>query len=313
ATLAAMRASADRPGLPLALAVALAMHASAFVAWPAHAQPRPSGAQPAKDLIQRGRELFEDQQYQESIQTLSGALVRPDNTLEQKIEIDRLLALDHITLGHHEEAENFVRALLAMQPGYELPKTESPRFRDFFAAARARWEAAGRPGLVTDQSPPGRVTLKHASPSEASPGAAVPLTASVDDPAHRAKAAALFYRTGARGPFTETAAQLSAGDGAVRATLPGSAVHAPYVAYYLLVTDAGGLPLAASGDADAPLRIPVTEAAHGWVLPVAIGGGVVGAAGIVLGSLALAGVFKGGGGGARGPQSTVTVGVMTFR
>jgi hypothetical protein len=108
-------------------------------------------------------------------------------------------------------------------------------------------------------------------------------------------------------------AQLSAADGGVRATLPGSAVRPPYVAYYLLVTDASGLPLAGSGDADAPLRIPVPEPTTGWVLPVAIGGGVVGATGIVLGSLALAGVFKGSAGGAARGQSTVSIGVMTFR
>jgi hypothetical protein len=282
---------------------------------PALAQPRPSGAQPSKDLVQRGRELFEDQQYQESIQTLSGALVRPDNTPDQKLEILRLLALDHITLGHAEEAENVVRALLSLQPGYELPKTESPRFRDFFAAVRARWEAAGRPGLVTDQGALRAVSLKHTSPSDAAPGSEVPLVASLDDPGHRAAAVQLFYRTGSHGAFTATAAQLSAADGDVRATLPSSAVHAPYVAYYLLVTDAQGLPLASRGDADAPLRIPVPEPASGWVLPVAIGGGVVGAAGIVLGSLALAGAFKssGGGSGSKGPSSTVNIGVMTFR
>ncbi|HEY3821065.1 MAG TPA: hypothetical protein VGL81_28065 [Polyangiaceae bacterium] len=309
-----MRARADRPVVPLALALVLAVQASTLAVLPALAQPRPSGAQPAKDLIQRGRELFDDQQYQESIQTLSGALVRPDNTLEQKIEIHRLLALDHITLGHNEEAENFVRALLSIQPSYELPRTESPRFRDFFAAARARWEAAGRPGLVTEQNPQRALTIKHSSPSEASPGREVPLRASVDDPGHRARAVELFYRAGSHGPFTATAAQLSPDDGAVRATLPGSAVQPPYVAYYLLVTDASGLPLAGSGDADAPLRIPVSEpSSGGWVLPIAIGGGVLGAAGIVLGSLALAGVFKGGASGAKGGQSTVSIGVMSFR
>jgi hypothetical protein len=39
------------------------------------------------------------------------------------------------------------------------------------------------------------------------------------------------------------------------------------------------------------LRIVVPEPSKGWVLPVAIGGGVLGAAAIV-GILALAGVFK---------------------
>ena len=286
---------------PLALAGVL--HA---VAGPALAQ-----APAAKDLVTRGRELFDDQRYEESIQTLSGALVRPSNTRDQKIEIYRLLALDHITLGHTEEAENFVRALLAAQPDYQLPKTESPRFRDFFAAARARWEADGRPGLVAPDAPASRVVMKHASPATAPAGAEVTLGASLDDPGHRVSRVKLFYRTGSTGKFTELAAGYTPADGSARATIPGSAVAPPYVAYYLLATDAGDVPVASSGDADAPLRIPVPDGARGWVLPVAIGGGVLGAAGIVVGSLALAGALKGSS-PARG-QSTVSIGVMSFR
>ena len=96
----------------------------------------------------------------------------------------------------------------------------------------------------------------------------------------------------------------------MHAVIPASAVKPPYVAYYLLATDARGVPLASSGDADAPLRIPVPEPSSGWVLPVAIGGGVLGVAGIVVGSLALTGAFKGS--AAKG-QSTVNIAVMSFR
>ncbi len=69
--------------------------------------PRPSGATNAatnqsQDLIARGQALFDDQRYQESIQTLSGALVRPNNTKDEKLEIYRLLALDYITLSRTE-------------------------------------------------------------------------------------------------------------------------------------------------------------------------------------------------------------------
>jgi hypothetical protein len=288
--------------LLLPLAFAAAVHQAAL---PALAQGQPH------DLIQRGRELFEDQQYEESIQTLSGAVVRPQNTLAQKIEIYRLLALDHITLGHKEEAENFVRALLALQPDYTLPRTESPRFRDFFAAVRAQWEAEGRPGLASEPSTaPKPVALKHASPSEAAAGSEVTLTATVDDPGHRTRQVELFFRAGSKGRFTEVTAQFAPADGSVRATLPATAVQPPYVAYYLLAKDAAGLPVASSGDADAPLRIPVPEPSKGWVLPVVVGGAVVGVAGVVFGSLALAGVFK----RSEAPaQSTVTIGVMTFR
>src|SRR5262245_15305622 len=125
------------------------------------APPAPAPA-PKRDLIQQAQLLFEEQQYEESIQTLTAALVRPNNTKQQKVEIYKLLALNLITLNRKEEAESAVRGLLAVQPDYELPKSESPRFRDFFAAAKTKWEAEGRPGLVKETEPtPAPVTMQH--------------------------------------------------------------------------------------------------------------------------------------------------------
>ena len=77
--------------------------------------------QTRKHVRNLGSALFDDQQYEESIQTLSGVLVRPNNTKAQKIEIYRLLALNYITLTHKEEAEGAVRGLLALEPTYALP------------------------------------------------------------------------------------------------------------------------------------------------------------------------------------------------
>jgi hypothetical protein len=265
------------------------------------AQPRPTAGQMAAqpqgslDPIQRGRDLFEDQRYEESIQSLSGALVRPNMTKEQKIEMYRLLALDHITLGDNDEAESFVRALLTLQPDYELPKSESPRFRDFFTNAKNKWEAEGKPGLLTDQSAQKPVGLRHRSPLEAESKARLILTAQVDDPDHRVGSVRLFFRTGVAGKFSEETTQYDPTTGTVRAIFPASAVRPPFVAYYLMARDKTGVPLAASGDADAPFRIVVPDPTPGWVLPVVVGGGVVGITGIVLGALAAGGAFSKGG------------------
>ena len=80
---------------------------------PAKAQPPASeGRGQPVDLIQKGQAQFDEQQYEESIQTLSAALLRPSNTQAQKVEIYRLLALNYITLGRKDEAENAVRGLL---------------------------------------------------------------------------------------------------------------------------------------------------------------------------------------------------------
>jgi hypothetical protein len=281
--------------------------------------PKPSGAvRQSQDLVARGQSLFDDQEYEESIQTLSGALVRPNNTKAQKLEIYRLLALNYITLNRKDEAEAAVRGLLAQEPSYELPARESPRFRDFFTAAKKKWEAEGRPGLATDgQGLVSPVRMRHVSPSQAKAHTQIDLTATLEDPGGRVKEVKLFHRVGSSGKFEEEQASL---DGArVSAAIPPDSVKGPIVEYYLEGLDAGGLPVVSRGDASAPLRIAIPEGGGGWVLPVAIGGGVLGAAAIV-GVLAAAGAFKSSSGGTEpnkggsppppgGSSSTVTVNV----
>jgi hypothetical protein len=267
-------------------ALLAAVHgAGAPLVSPAFAQGRPQ-----QDLVARGQQLFEDQQYEESIQTLSAALLRPSNSKAQKIDVYRLLALNYITLNRKDEAESAVRGLLAIEPSYALPPTESPRFRDFFTAVRTKWEEEGRPGLVKEtEAAPAAVSMKHASPSQVEASTQIDLTATLEDPGKRVMMVRMYYRTGSKGKFVEGDANVEGSH--VRATIPSSAVSPPLVEYYLQGFDKGGLPIVSRGDAAAPLRVAVPEASRGWVLPVAIGGGVLGAAAIV-GGLALAGVFK---------------------
>ena len=80
----------------LMLCAQLTLSSTASFAQPKPASKTAAPAQP-QDLIAKGRQLFEDQQYEDSIETLSGALLRPSNTKEQKVEIYRLLALNYIT------------------------------------------------------------------------------------------------------------------------------------------------------------------------------------------------------------------------
>jgi tetratricopeptide (TPR) repeat protein len=278
----------------------------------AQSAPGKAAAKPAApvDLIQKGQAQFDEQQYEESIQTLSAALLRPSNTPAQKVEIYRLLALDYITLGRKDEAENAVRGLLVQQPDYEIPAKESPRFRDFFAQARAKWEAEGRPGIAKEEPTQKPVVLKHGSPTQVEAGTTVELRARLDDPDGRTGSVKLYYRSGSKGDFEGALAEVD-GAASVHATIPGAAIKPPVVDYYFEVLDGSGSVIASRGDASSPLRIAVPEASSkGWVLPVAIGGGVLGAAAIV-GVLALAGVFKssGGGGGTTNGRGTSTVSI----
>ncbi len=293
------------------LCMLVCLHA-VVLAPPAFAQPGPKRtAATERDLIEKGQLQFDDQQYEESIQTLSAALLRPNNTPVQRVEVYRLLALNYITLGRQDEAENAVRGLLVQKPDYDIPAKESPRFRDFFAQARAKWEAEGRPGILKEQPVRKSVILKHSSPARVEAGTAVELRARLEDADRLTSRVKLFYRSGTKGEFTEARATVEGST--VRVSLPSAAIKPPVVDYYFEAVDSSGAFVAGRGDASSPLRIPVPEAtSKGWVLPVAIGGGVLGAAAIV-GVLALAGVFKSQGGSEPGPggrpMSTVTVNV----
>lgn len=220
---------------------------------------------------------------------LSGALVKPGNTKEQRIEIHRLLAFNYITLGRKDEAESAIRGLFAIEPTYALPASESPRFRDFFATVRDKWEDEGRPGLIVEPETIAPVSIQHTPRGETEAGQLLPISLRLDDPDDRIRTVKVFYRTGSRGSFQALDA-VKAGKSA-RALVPGPAVQPPFVDYYVAALDAGGQPIATKGDGNAPLRVVVPEASKAWVVPVVIGGSVL-AIGAVFGGLALAGVFK---------------------
>jgi hypothetical protein len=229
----------------------------------AFAQPgKAAPAAPAKagvtTLIQRGGELFDDQQYEESVQTLSAALMRPGTSVAEKIEIYRLLAYNYVTLKRTEEADAAVRGLLVLDESFTLPASESPRFRDFFSATRKRWEEEGKPGKVDDTKPKDvekLVRITHTSPAQVEPDTTIKLSGKLEDPDGRVRSVQLAYRTGAKGKFVTVSGTYVSGQ--FRAQIPAAAVKPPLVEYYLQATDKGGLPVASRGDAATPLRIAV--------------------------------------------------------
>ena len=265
------------------------------------AQP-PKGKSTTTTLIQRGSALFDDQAYEESIQTLSAALVRPGASEAEKIEVYRLLAYNFIILKRPDEADASVRGILVVDESFSLPPTESPRFRDFFAAAKRKWVEEGKPGKAAVGNAPAlekTIKMTHSSPPEIPAGSSVKLTGTLDDPDGRVRGVQLAYRTGASGKFLTVAATYTLGE--FRATLPGTAVKPPLIEYYLTATDKGGLPLISRGDAATPLRIVVPNeggAVRSPFLWVPVGLTVAG--GAVLAAFFLT-RSKGG--------STVTVGV----
>ena len=240
-------------------ALVAACHA-AVIAGPAGAAlAQTPGKSAVVTLIQKGSALFDDQAYEESIQTLSAALVRPGASELEKIEIYRLLAYNFIILKRTDEADAAVRGILVLSEGFSLPPTESPRFRDFFATAK-KWVAEGKPGKAV--AGPAAVVEKpikmaHASPAQVPANASVKLGGSVDDPDNRVRGVQLGYRTGTSGKFITLAATYTLGE--FHAQIPGLAVKPPLIEYYLAAVDKGGLPVASRGDAGTPLRIVVPK------------------------------------------------------
>ncbi len=294
---------------------ALALGAAA-IPLPSDAMAQPKGGQPApaaktdiKGLIQRAQEFFDDQRYEESIQTLSAALLRPGTSVEDRIEIYRLLAFNYITINRAEEADAAARGILVLQEDFALTSKVSPRFRDFFTKARATWEEEGKPGKEEAAAAPPVVAIRHAPPVQVEPGTVVKVEGTVEDPASGVSEVKLFFRGGGAAKFVEK--PLAYSMGSFRGQLPQNVVQPPVVEYYLLAVDAKGLPLASRGDADAPLRIAVPEPQDDsiFVSPwfwIPVGVLVVGG---VIATAVILGTTEDGTGPQQTPTSTVIIGV----
>ncbi len=267
---------------PVALALALS---SAWlvpsVAVETASAQRGGRADTTQSIIERGQSEYDDLRFQEALQTFSAALVRAGNTPADLARIYHYLALTYLSLDRREEAEGAYRSLLGLAPDTIPGSDLSPRFREFFTEVRSRWEADGRPGLP----PPAPVSIVHRSPAQAEREHAVTLTATLEDPDHRARGLVLAYRQGTNAVFQRIDCGQNE-EGEYVATIPADAVSPPLVEYYFEALDAGGLPLAGRGDVAAPLRIAV-PAAEGDITSepafwVAIAGG---AAALIAGAI----------------------------
>ncbi|NUP06156.1 MAG: hypothetical protein HOW73_08870 [Polyangiaceae bacterium] len=290
--------SASRWRTSLLFACALGVASTSTIVTPAEAGPRKpvrvaqAGPAPKRSsvssVIQKGRDMYDDARYEESIQTLSGVVVRSDATKEERIEAYKLLAFNNIALGKNEEADAFARALFVLEETFELPKTESPRFRDFFDKAKKQWEADGKPGKAKEgEGAPEKtaVAVKHTPAAQIESGTALKIEGKIDDPDVVVEKVQLYYRSGAKGKFAQKSLAYSMG--AFRGEIPAASVTPPLLEYYVLALDKAGLPLAGRGDADTPLRVVVPEESTSVVespwfwIPI----GAVVVTGVVLGAV----------------------------
>ncbi|MCB9596382.1 MAG: tetratricopeptide repeat protein [Sandaracinaceae bacterium] len=244
----------------------------------------PASVEAQNPLIRQGQEQYDELRFEEALQTLSAALVRSGNTAQQYATIYRLLAFTYLALGREEEASGAYQSMLPLDPDHTLGDEVAPRTRQFFDNVRTEWDAAGRPGTASPETPGASVEIRHRSPPEAERETEVPLTANVEDPGSRVSQLVLAYRQGTSAVFTRLDTVLE-GDGAYHATIPASDVAPPLVEYYFEALDAQGLPIAARGDVAAPLRIAVPEPGGNvleewwfWtIIGVVVAGGIVAA------------------------------------
>ena len=265
----------------------------------------PAAASAQNPLIERGVGEYDEVRFEEALQTLSAALVRAGNTSAEQEQIYRYLALTYLALGRQEEASGAWRALLGLAPDTQAGSDVSPRFRTFFDGVRTQWEADGRPGTA----PARAVSIGHRSPPQADRGTQVTLEATLEDPDRRAASLVLAYRQGTSAVYRRVDCERAA-DGTFTATIPGNDVSPPLVEYYFEALDGNGLPVAALGDVDAPLRIAVPAPGGDIVAEplfwVGIGGGVVVAA-VAIGLGVYFGTQGGGAGNVNGTL-VITIG-----
>jgi hypothetical protein len=277
--------------------------ASVSITRPAHAE---GGKQAVRSLITKGQDQFDEQMYEESIQTLSAALMRPGIAKGEKIEVYRLLAYNYITLQRDEEADAAVRGLLVLDPSFELPESESPRFRDLFKEVRSKWEEEGKPGLRSEEAPtrPTSVSIKHASPAQVEAATDISLTGTIDDGEAVVSQVKIYYRASGEEKYLSMRAGY-----AVRrftATLPAEIVEPPLVEYYIEALDEAGLPVAGRGDAAAPLRIAVPDETSWYTSPWFW----VPVSTVVVGSVIVIAAVLSTGGEEETTTSTVTIAVF---
>jgi hypothetical protein len=253
------RARAARFALSLALVAAGHLTVATVAPQVALAQGKIS----TQKLIDQAKEKFDDQQYDESIQKLSAALLRSDVTKAQKIEIYRWLAYNYIVLKQDDSARTALFALYALDEDYALPKTESPKFREPFEKYKKQWIDEGKPGQAKTEKPLPAVVLKQIPPAEAPHDQSIAVTGSIEDTGKRVAKITLFYRTGSSGKFLELPCTIDGGS--YKATIPATAVKPPIVEYYVQASDNGGLAIATRGDAETPLRVAVQAEKEGSI------------------------------------------------
>ena len=240
----------------------------------------PALAEVDSPLVKKGVAAYADLDYAKAVQLLEQAR-KESLTREEKIVTFQTLAMAHVGLGQMQEARSDFQRLLRIEPSFQLDRSVAPKVRAVFEEAKTQVATSGRP----TQSGLPEVNPTITPTSRIKEG--MPVTVQVSYPGGVAQRMALFHRRAGTAAYSKLL--VDGKNGQFEATIPGLAVQAPGLDYFLTLLDDGGADVAAAGSLAAPRTLAVAKVekavyAKGWFWGV-IGG--VAAAGAIATALAV--------------------------
>lgn len=207
------------------------------------------GPQAIETYLERGKKLFEEQEYTAAIQTLAPVTRDARATRSQRLRALEVIALAQFIRNDKGAARATFERILDIDPGYQLRDTSgSPALRAFFDDLKKQ--------LIPGFDPNAGADLEHAAPTAGT--AATPLEIEVR--VTRGNVFDLVLATRRRGELSYATTPLTPrGDNRWRARLTPPPSTKPYVLeYYVEARDAGGGPIARIGGPDQPLEIALS-------------------------------------------------------
>ena len=214
----------------------------------AHAEDKRVDPVAIDTFLERGKKLFEEQEYAAAIQALAPVTRDARATRAQRLRALELIALAHFIRNDQGAARATFERILDIDPGYQLRDTTgSPKIRAFFDDLKKQ--------LVPGYDPKAGADLEHAAPTAGTAGR--PIEIEVRATRGRERVFDIIIATRRRGELSyKITAALPRGDARWRARVAVEAATKPYVVeYYVEARDAGGAPVARIAAPDGPLEI----------------------------------------------------------
>ena len=208
----------------------------------------PAAPGSSNPYLEEARQLYLNFQFEGIASKLEFALAVKGVTLEQKVEIYKLMAMTQLASDQEGKAEEAFLKLLELQPAYELAGGTSPKVRTSFAAAQKTYHARQA------------VKLVHSPPKVGAAGASTTIDVVAVAGADRVASMTLHYRPqGGTGGFSQM--PMSRGEGgAFSATVPNvfpGPAGLRTIEYFVRARDASLALLTGVGEETKPLEMKV--------------------------------------------------------